>query len=77
MKGYECKYELSDCKGEVMTKVMTKVITDIKQQISNKQTKLRVLCREVRKIQETISLLYEALKEIENEEIQDKIKQPD
>ena len=72
-KCYECKYELSDCKGEVMTKV----ITDIKQQISNKQTKLRVLCREVKKTQETINLLYEALKEIEHEEIQDKVKQPD
>lgn len=56
---------------------MTKVITDIKQQISNKQTKLRVLCREVKKTQETINLLYEALKEIEHEEIQDKVKQPD
>ena len=72
-KCYECKYEHADCKGEVMTKV----ITDIKQQISNKQTKLRVLCSEVKKTQETINLLYEALKEIEHEEIQNKIKQPD
>ena len=53
---------------------MTKVITDIKQQISYKQIKLGVLCREVKKTQKTINLLYEALKEIEHEEIQNKSK---
>ena len=50
------------------------ITADIKLQISNKQTRLKVLCKEVKKTQETINLLYEALKEIEHEEIQNKSK---